>query len=199
MRRATRSKGGFSHDAEIVNGDLILAGVGMYQISLDLPVAAKHFTSELSDTWLGVVGSHAWMFDGSRLRGVNLESGAELTVAVNDIAGEQGASAAVLRGSRIYVSGNLGVLVLNAFNGTTVARLDWPAAFSAYRASRAAVGSGEWSDLVSNRRVWQGSVFGSAGQPFHCVPDQARLQISTHGLYVATGGGGFAALVEKAD
>ena len=199
VRRATRSKGGFSHDAEIVNGDLILAGVGMYRISLDLPVAAKHFASELSDTWLGAVGSHAWMFDGSRLRGVNLESGAEMTVALNDIAGAQGASAAVLRGSRIYVSGDSGVLVLNAFNGTTVARLDWPAAFSAYRVSRAAAGSGEWSDLVSNRRVWQGSVFGSAGQPFRCVPDQARLQISTHGLYVATGGGGFAALVENAD
>ena len=197
--RATRSKGGFAHLAEIVNGHLILAGVGTYRISLDLPVAAKHFPSESSDTWLGAVGSHAWMFDGSRLRGLNLESGADLTVALNDIAGEQGASAAVLRGSRIYVSGELGILVLNAFNGTTVARLEWPAAFAEYRESRAQAGRGDWSDLISDRRVWQGSIFGSAGQPFRCVPEEARLQVSARGLYVATGGGGIAALVEKAD
>ena len=199
VRRATRSTGGFAHDAEIINGDLILAGVGLYRISLELPVAARHFESELSDTWLGAAGSHAWLFDGSRLRSVDLESGAELFVTVDEIAGEQGASAAVLRGSRIYVSGDSGVLVVNAYNGAMVARLEWPVAFSEYRAARTAVGAGNWSDLVSARRVWQGSVFGKPGQPLSCVADEARLQISSRRLYVATGGGSFAALQENAD
>jgi outer membrane protein assembly factor BamB len=199
VRRATRSKGGFSHDAEIVNGDLILAGVGLYRISLDLPVSARHFESELSATWLGMAGSHAWTFDGTRLRAVNLDTRADLTVELGDVVGEHGVAAAVLHGSRIYVSGDSGVLVLNAFNGTKVAKIEWPIAFSDYRARREATGVGAWSDMVSARRVWQGSVFGSAGQPFSCVPDEAHLKITARRLYVSTGGGAFAALVEKAD
>ena len=198
VRRATRSKGGVAHDAEIVDGHLILAGVGLYRISLDLPVAAKHYESELTDTWLGAAGAHGWMFDGTRLRSVNFETGAEMTVSLDEVTGDRGGSAAVLRGSRIYVSGDSGVLVVNAYNGSTVARLEWPAAFSNYRTSRAAAGAGEWTDLVAGRRVWQGSVFGQPGQPLSCVPDEARLQVTERRLYVATGGGAFAALQEKA-
>jgi len=180
------------HSAQIVDGELLLLGKGGHNISLSLPVGSEDFTVEPWSTWIGATSASGWTLHDNLLRRIEFGRGTADDVSLEEIAGEAGVSSVILRGGRLYAIGEMGVLVLNAFSGGVITRLEWPDALQAYRHSL----PGEWQDQVAKRRVWQGGVFGGAGRPLTCINDDRRTAVSNQRLYVTMSPGSFVALDE---
>ena len=180
------------HDAQIIDGELLLMGEDTHRISLSLPVGSKDFSVDLWSTWIGATTASGWTVHGNTLRRVDFDRGSVDAVLLDEVAGEAGISSVILSGGRLYAIGDAGVLVLNAFSGGVITKLDWPDALQAYRHSL----PGEWQDQVARRRVWQGGVYGGSGRPLTCIGDGRRAAVLNRRLYVTVSAGSFVALDE---
>lgn len=180
------------HDAQIVAGDLLLLGKATHRISLALPVGSDEFNVDPASTWIGATRTSAWTLHDNSLRRIDFERGSVDAISLDEIGAEAGVSSVILSGGRLYAIGDAGVLVLNAFSGGVITKLEWPDALQVYRHTL----SGEWRDQVAQRRVWQGGVFGGSGRPLICIGDDRRATVSNRRLYVTMSPGSFVALDE---
>ncbi len=180
------------HDAQIVDGKLLLMGTDTHQISLSLPVGSDDFTVDSWSSWIGATTVSGWTLHDNILRRVDFERGSVDAVLLDEIAGEEGVSSVILSSGRLYAIGDAGVLVLNAFSGGVITKLEWPDALQVYRHSL----PGEWQEQVAKRRVWQGGVFGGSGRPLTCIGDGRRATVLNQRLYVTMSPGSFVALDE---
>jgi len=180
------------HDAQIVDGKLLLMGSDTHRISLALPVGSEDFNVDSSSTWIGATTACGWTLHDQQLHRIDFDLGGVDVVSLDGIAGEGGVSSVIHSGGRLYAIGDAGVLVLNAFSGGAITKLEWPDSLQVYRHGL----PGEWHDQVAKRRLWQGGVFGGSGRPLTCIGDSRRATVANQRLYVTMSPGSFVALEE---
>ncbi|MCF6314669.1 MAG: PQQ-binding-like beta-propeller repeat protein [Verrucomicrobiales bacterium] len=167
-----RGEGQSVADAAMNAERLLLMGErGLQEICLKLPIGANRFAT--SGVFLGTVGDKTWWLNGQVLTCLSLSDHQRVEVMVARQSEQASPLRAVLSGARIYVSGDDGLTVLNAYNGRVINRREWPKLMKDFLLKKPGlvVESGEQLETT-----WQGYVRNSAGRPVYCFPLRDRVQ-----------------------
>ncbi|MCP5550980.1 MAG: PQQ-binding-like beta-propeller repeat protein [Akkermansiaceae bacterium] len=180
------------------NRIFLMSSNGVRRVSLDLPLASRSMPA--TGVFIGVSGSHAWFLDGATLHHLDFGSGKRFQVLLGSTLGEK-ETRGLLSGSRLYLMGDRGVLVLNARTGSRIATFSWPEAMLSYADRQGLeMGRGQVPETSGARaatapvveRVWQGVVPRNPGAPPYCFPFRDRVRGDR--LFVLLGNSRVAAL-----
>ena len=178
--------GSISH-AEISGSYLwLMDQSGLSQISLQLPLASKHFP--VKGMFLGQSDNHAWVLNEDGLHHVDGLRGETRFHTVETLGGSR---EGIVEGGRVYLRGNRGVAVFNAISGKRISSASWDQNLTQYLANFPGKNPGmkstfSWPGIIKQIRP---------GFPSYCYPGGNEI---AHGkLYTVFRGTRVVALSDK--
>ena len=149
---------------------LLFGSEGLRDISLRLPLASRFHPA--GGSYLGSVGSQAWFLAGDSLSRLHLLDGTRTVSSVASLSSAGEEIRAVLGGGRLYVIGDKGIRVINAFDGDVIGAWSWPESLVAYRERLrlAEANPMESANADPGFPVWQGVVRTDLSAFPYCLP-----------------------------
>ncbi len=147
---------------------LLMGPQRIYQLSLELPLAARQYTA--MGTLVGFSGQRACFIRASDVYFLNLGPGTVEQMRIEGIP-PNAETDAVLSGSRLYLTCADGIFCINTHTAKPLFRAEWPEIVRDGLAARAGISPAEYSMQF----YWDGLAGGDTGKPGYCVPPRSRV------------------------